>query len=118
MLDMIKIIDTFLQHTPALPRVLRQHVSYIEEDILQEAAWRSDDPKALGEVFSCIKTNSSEASPHQNLFTRKVCLLGHTRIKETCAAISLPFGIVRQVYNTFKYVLYHHPGLLQDRHLD
>jgi hypothetical protein len=55
--DMCKVLESFVKHEPTLPRMLRHHMSNVEERILDTLAWRPGS-----HLFALVATARGQAA--------------------------------------------------------
>jgi len=128
-LELLKVLTGFIEYVPMLPRMLKEHLSFLESDILEENVWRNDSPvfellKLRNEVMKQEGTNEMQKYPEMralnSVFINK--LLPHAHAKTVAIYMKLKLGEMgvdyRDVWEIFRCTMKHHAEICKGRHLD
>ena len=123
--DFYKVIESFVQQVPDLPKYLRDHFREVEVKVLEKLAWADDSPlHALTKEYDQLQSSPEGAAPKRakaalGAFLKKVEYLAAYRVHDMCTRLLLRTPLVVQVWECLKAVI-HTPArqLLVGRHLD
>ena len=119
-LDLLKIFDCFVKYIPSLPRVLRKHLSAIEDSIIEEEIWKT---KFLPYTIETIRIESQREKEEKlkNILLQKVFGLAQERLRSLCRGL-FSEGSISVLYQdalqTLQLTVVKYPDVLKDRHLD
>ena len=119
-MDLLKIFDCFVKYLPSLPRVLRKHLSAIEDSILEEEIWQTQFLQYTIETIKLECARSKEERT-KNILLQKVFRLAQERIRGICCNL-FSEGSVAELYHdalqTLQVSVMQYPDVLKDRQLD
>lgn len=145
--DLFKVVESFLRQHATMPRVLKMHLSHVEEQILHELIWNQSSPiwSLLDDKSTSTPAASSDVPqrPPQSTFAsvfaslaheavgnrpqgqavlklvfHKTLHLAYKRLHDLCGRLQWKSNLLQMAWTTINRVLAHERYLLKGRHLD
>ncbi|XP_022791806.1 retinoblastoma-associated protein-like isoform X3 [Stylophora pistillata] len=124
--DFFKVTESFILHEPLLNSSLIKHINRIEEQVLENLAWKlgspllkameiyhpHSDPGAVGSV------QQQKKSQPLDLFLRRVNQLAYHRLTTLCNKLDISDTLVGHMWTCLEQSLKLQWQLMVDRHLD
>lgn len=124
--DFFKVTESFILHEPLLSSSLIKHVNRIEEQVLENLAWKTGSPllKAMetyhphSDPATVGSVQQQKKSQSLNLFLRRVNQLSYHRLTTLCDKLEVSDTLVSHMWTCLEHSLRLHWQLMVDRHLD